>query len=303
MKREVDTKKKEIEVAGTRISHPERVIYPDLGLTKLRLARYVESVGDRILTHVANRPLNLLRCPGGSGEPCFFQRHAHDGFPSTVKTCDLGAGEAGVYVDSIAGLVALAQMGVLEIHPWGSRIDTLDRPDRIVFDLDPDAAVPWKRVVETALLLRSMLRELELESFVKTTGGKGLHVVVPVARRHTWDQIKEFSRGIAESLARAAPDLYVATASKAKRRGKVYVDYLRNARGASSVAPYSTRARAGATVSTPIAWKEIDRVTNEQFDVETVVTRLRQAKQDPWKGIGSSRQSISDTAMKSVTVR
>lgn len=293
--------KQEATVAGVRISHPDRVIYADFGLTKLELARYYESVGDWILPHIANRPLNLLRCPAGSGKPCFFQRHGHDTFPKPVKSLDLGDGEPCVHVDSVAGLVALAQMSVLELHPWGSRIDKPDRPDRIYFDLDPDPAVPWKRIVETAKLLRAMLAELGLETFVKTTGGKGLHVVVPVARKHTWDEVKEFSRGIAQSLVRAAPDLYVATASKAQRTKKVYIDYLRNARSASSVGAYSTRAKEGAKVSTPIAWDEIDRVVNDQFDVETVLVRLKKLKKDPWAGILDSKQAISSTAMKSVT--
>ena len=295
------TEKVEMQVAGIRISNPDRVIYAALGLTKLELAQYYESVADWMLPHVAGRPLNLLRCPEGSGKPCFFQRHGHGTFPKAVKSLDVGGGEACVHIDSVAGLVALVQMGVLEIHPWGSKIDKLDRPDRMFFDLDPDPAVPWKRIVETAKLLHSMLGELGLESFVKTTGGKGLHVVVPIARRHTWDEIKAFSRGIADSLVRAAPDLYVATASKSQRTRKVYIDYLRNARSASSVGAYSTRAKEGAKVSTPIAWEEIDRAVNDQFDVQTVPIRLKKSKKDPWAGLLESKQAISSTAMKSVT--
>jgi bifunctional non-homologous end joining protein LigD len=288
------------EVAGIRISHPDRVIYPALGFTKLGLAHYYEEIGEWILPHVARRPLNLLRCPEGSEKPCFFQRHANDSFPNSVKSAPLGDGESCVYVDSVAGLVALAQAGVLEVHPWGSKVDKIDRPDRIVFDLDPDAAVPWKRIVETAKLIRSMLNELGLEAFVKTTGGKGLHVVVPIARKHSWDEAKAFSHGIALALVRAAPDLYVATASKTKRSKKIFVDYLRNARSASAVAAYSTRARPEGTVSMPITWEEIDAAKNDRFDVRTVPKRLKKQREDPWEGLLESKASISRTAMKSV---
>jgi bifunctional non-homologous end joining protein LigD len=288
------------EVAGTRISHPDRVIYPALGLTKLGLARYYEEIGEWMLPHVERRPLNLLRCPAGSGKPCFFQRHANESFSSSVKSVDLGDGESCVYVDSVAGLVALAQAGVLELHPWGAKVDKLERPDRIVFDLDPDTAVPWKRVVDSAKLIRSMMNELGLEAFLKTTGGKGLHVVVPIARKHSWDEAKAFSRGIALALVRAAPDLYVATASKRVRSKKIFVDYLRNARSASSVAAYSTRARPEGTVSMPIAWEEIDTARNDRFDVRTVPKRLKKRKEDPWGTMLESKASISRTAMRSV---
>jgi bifunctional non-homologous end joining protein LigD len=290
----------ESSVAGVTISHPDRVVYAAMGITKLDLARYYEQVGEWMLPHVADRPLNLLRCPAGPGKPCFFQRHAHDTFPRAVKNAKLGGSESCVFVDSIPGIVALVQMGVLELHPWGSKIDRPDAPDRMFFDLDPDVGVPWKRVVETAKLLRGMLEKLGLESFAKTTGGKGLHLVVPLAPRATWDAVKQFSQSIAQRLERAAPDLYVATASKARRKNRVFIDYLRNARSASAVAAYSTRAKDGATVSTPIAWSEIDRVSNAEFDVATVPARLEKAKKDPWPGFFKSKQRISDAAIRSV---
>lgn len=290
----------ESTVAGIAISHPDRVLYADMGVTKIDIARYYESVGEQILPHVADRPLNLLRCPAGPGKPCFFQRHGHDTFPDVVKTADVGRSETCLYVDSIAGVVALVQMGVLELHPWGAKVDRPELPDRMFFDLDPDPSVPWSRVVETAKLVRAMLAELELESFVKTTGGKGLHVIVPLARRAPWDEVKSFSQGIAQALERAAPDLYIATMSKARRKNRIFIDYLRNSRTASAVAAYSTRARPGATVSTPIAWSELDRVSNADFDVRTVPERLRRSKRDPWPGYLSTKQKISGAALRSL---
>lgn len=281
-------------VAGIPISHPERVLDAQSGATKLDVARYYERIAPLLLPHVANRPLSVVRCPQGFASACFFQKHSGGMFPDAVKSLPVkdSSGVANyLMVDSVAGLVALVQMNVIELHPWGSRGDALDRPDRMFFDLDPAPDVPWKRVVQAALTMRKVLDGLSMESFVKTTGGKGLHVVVPLQRRYTWDQVKGFSHAIAEQLAIAYPDEYIATASKAARKGRTFVDYLRNGRGATAVAPYSVRARAGASVSTPITWKELESLAKpDSFRMHDVLARAN--KSDPWAKFLSSPQKL-----------
>ena len=290
------------EVAGVEITHPERVVYPDVGVTKLELARYYESVAERILPHVAGRPLSIVRCPRGAGAPCFFQKHGHGHFPEDVRSVDVeeGGGVAQyLMVDSVRGLIGLVQMGAMELHPWGSRADRLEQPDVMIFDLDPAPDVPWKRVAESALLMRELLEHLGLESFLKTTGGKGLHVVVPLARRQGWDQVKAFSRELAEQMERAAPERYIATASKARRKGRIFVDYLRNARGATAIAPYSSRARPGATVAAPLHWREIERdpLRPDAFDVRNLAQRLgRRGFHDPWATFLKVKQALPAAA-------
>jgi len=286
------------EVAGVRLTHPGRVLFPDQGLTKLDLARYYEAVAGRLLPHLRDRPLSLVRCPSGRDGQCFYQKHLGAGFPKAIRRVRIqekegGTGAYGV-ANSLAAVVALVQMGVLEIHTWGSRRDRLERPDRMIFDLDPDEGLPWERVVEAASELRDRLRELGLVSFLKTTGGKGLHVVVPLLRRNSWDQIHDFSAAVAESFVRRRPDRYVATASKEKRAGRVFIDYLRNTRGATAVAPYSTRAKPAAPVSTPIAWDELTPgLRSDRFTVANLPARLAALAGDPWEGFDGVRQPIT----------
>jgi bifunctional non-homologous end joining protein LigD len=185
-------------------------------------------------------------------------------------------------------------MGVLELHTWGAKRDALDRPDRIIIDLDPDPTVSWKFVIEAAQLVKTLLNEMELECFVKTTGGKGLHVVLPLQRVHTWDEVKAFSKGLADHLVRLIPDRFIANMSKQKRKGKIYVDYLRNAKGATAIAAYSTRARAGAPVSVPLAWKELSvELRSDHFTVANVVERLNALKQDPWRDYFRIKQKLT----------
>lgn len=286
------------DVAGVRLSHPDRVLYPDQGLTKIDLARYYQAVADRLLPHLRDRPLSLVRCPSGSDERCFYQKHLGEGFPTAVGRVEIAEKEGGTapygIANSLAAVIALVQMGVLEIHTWGARRDRLERPDRLVFDLDPDAGLPWERVVEAARELRDLLDGLSLESFLKTTGGKGLHVMVPLLRRHGWDEVKNFSRAVAEDLVRRRPDRYVATAAKEKRKGRIFLDYLRNTRGNTFVAPYSTRARPGAPVSTPLAWHELSAdLPSDRLTVTNLPSRLAALDRDPWRGFGSVRQSIT----------
>jgi len=284
-------------VAGIALTHPDRVLYADQGLTKLDLARYYERIAPRLLPHVRGRPLSVLRCPRGEGGECFFQKHGHDTFPEAVRSIEVKEKKGSaryLMVDSVEGLVGLVQMGVLELHPWGSRGDRLEQPDRMFFDIDPAPELPWERVADAARTLRELLARLDLESFLKTTGGKGLHVVVPLARRHDWDEVKAFSRAVAMRIAAAEPRLYLATASKALRRGRIFLDYLRNGRGATAVAPYSTRARPGAPVSTPIEWSELEgRLRSDTFRVGNLEERLRRQRRDPWRDFAGLGQRLS----------
>ncbi|HKY31049.1 MAG TPA: DNA ligase D [Candidatus Polarisedimenticolia bacterium] len=290
-----------VEVAGVRLTHPRRVLYPEQGITKHRLALYYQEVARRMLPQVAGRPLTLVRCPEGRGGECFYQKHAREHLPGAVRRIPIREkASTGLYltVDSAAGIVSLVQMGVLEIHLWGARSDDVERPDLMVLDLDPDPAVEWPRVVEAAFRVRRRLASLGLRSFVKTTGGKGLHVVAPIVPGPSWDELKSFSRAIALSFASEAPDRFTAVMSKAKRKGKIYVDYLRNGRGASFIAPYSTRARPGAPVSAPLTWKELTpAVRNDSFTLREMADRVRR---DPWKGFEAARAPVTAEARRAL---
>jgi bifunctional non-homologous end joining protein LigD len=296
----------EAEVAGIRITHPDKVLFPDVGVTKLDLARYYEQIGDDwMLPYCAGRPLTLVRCPEGAGHPCFYQKHADENFPKAVGRVDVteNTGEEDVYtyVDSVPGLVAMVQMGVLELHVWGSHRGTLERPDLFILDLDPAPDVPWERVVASAFSVRDQLGEIGLESWCKTTGGKGLHVVVPIARRSTWDEVKEFTRLFCRQVAQRAPREYVTVSTKSKRNGKIFLDYLRNARGATAVSAYSVRSRVVCPVSTPLSWDELSpKVRPEQFTPATVIERLAKLSRDPWEDFYAAKQSLTKQMRQSV---
>ena len=279
------------------LTHPDRVLFPDSGLTKLGLAGYYAQVAKWMLPHVIDRPLSLVRCPDGQGEKCFYQKHAVKSSPKVLRRVEVqeqGAAEEYLAVADLEGLLALVQMSVLEIHPWGSRRDRLEQPDRLIFDLDPHENVAWAKVVEAARFVRDLLEKHGLESFVKTTGGKGLHVVVPLApRRHEWDAAKKFCRHVAEQMVASAPSQYIATMSKAARKGKIFVDYLRNDRGATAIAPYSTRAKPGAPVSVPITWDELSpALRSDHFHVGNLPGRLKSLHSDPWEGFFEVKQTI-----------
>jgi bifunctional non-homologous end joining protein LigD len=284
-------------VAGVTLSHPDRILFPDQGFTKIALARYYEGVSTWLLPHLQDRPLTLVRCPEGYAKDCFYQKHANDSIPDTIGKVKITEGDGVSWymvADSLPAVIGLVQMGVLELHTWGGRRDAPDRPDRMIMDLDPDPAVPWKFVIEAAQLVRTLLNELDLECFVKTTGGKGLHIVLPLQRVHTWDEVKAFSKGLAEHLVRLIPDRFIATMSKHKRKGKIYIDYLRNAKGATAVAPYSTRARPRAPVSVPLAWEELSvDLPSDHFTVLNVMERLKRLKSDPWRDYVTVRQKIT----------
>jgi bifunctional non-homologous end joining protein LigD len=289
--------KAESVVAGVPLTNPDRVLYAEQSITKLDLAKYYERIADWILPYVVGRPLTLVRCPEGYTGECFFQKHLTGSLPDAVRGVIVpvkGKREQYVAVDDIAGVVALVQMGVLEIHPWPAREDQLERPDQIVFDLDPGEGVEWTAVVAAAKEVRERLEAVGLTSFVRLSGGKGLHVVVPLARRNTWDELKQFAKSVADTMTREAPDRYIATMSKAKRRGKVFVDYLRNQRGATAIASYSTRRRAGAPVATPLAWDELSaRIRPDKYNIVNLPKRLDKLTTDPWEGFFSPRQSIT----------
>jgi bifunctional non-homologous end joining protein LigD len=243
-----------------------------------------------------------VRCPEGRGNKCFYQRHPSVGTPDTFRLIPIRENkktEKYVVVDDIAGLISLAQVGALEVHTWGSRADKLEQPDRLIFDLDPDEHVPWNRVVQSARQVRDFLEELGLQSFLKTTGGKGLHIVVPIERRFSWDEVKTFCKSVADLIVAADPRHYTANMAKAARKGKIFIDYLRNGRGATSVAPYSTRARPGAPISVPITWQELSpRLSSDQYTIRTIGNRLGSLKRDPWEGIASLRQGVAGPMAK-----
>ena len=239
-----------------------------------------------------------MRCPEGSSGACFFQKHATGDFPDAILRVPLvehGKTATGMAVDSLAGVLALVQLGTLELHVWGSRLESLERPDQMVFDLDPAAGLPFARVVAAARIVRDLLEGLGLAGFVKTSGGKGLHVVVPITPTRSWDEVKEFSRAIAEAIVRADPEHFTAVMSLKKRAGKTFVDFLRNGRGATFVAPYSTRSRPGAPVSVPLRWDELDSTSSgDRFTVADLSRRLAELKADPWEAYGSARREITE---------
>lgn len=290
------------ELEQVRLTNPERIVYPSEGITKRDLVEYYAEVGPWILPQVENRPLSVLRCPEGEGQTCFYQKHAGPGTPEAIRSISIREKEKDepyLFIDGLAGLLSLVQMGILEIHPWGSRCDDIEKPDRLIFDLDPDSSVPWTRVIAAARELRERLSEIGLETFLKTTGGKGLHVVVPITRRGTWPEIKAFSRGVVSQMEQDSPREYTTTMRKTARSGKIFLDYLRNDRGATAVAPYSTRARQGAPVAMPLDWDALSAsIHADHFHVGNARAHIARRKHDPWEEFGSVRQSITAAMRK-----
>jgi bifunctional non-homologous end joining protein LigD len=286
----------DVVIDGVSITSPDKVLYPEQAITKRALAEYYDAVSPWMLPHVRSRPISLVRCPMGRQKKCFFQRHAGSGIPPQIKEVAIpGFEESGayLYLTAKAGLIALVQMGVLEIHPWGSRVDRPERPDRLIFDLDPGEGLGFPDVVAGARELRQFLEQLGLTSFLKTTGGKGLHIIVPMARRYDWPQAKAFAKLAAERLAAQAPDRYLTRISKAERRGRIFIDYLRNDPTSTAVGPYSTRAREGAPVAIPLFWDELSpKLDPRAFAINTVPKRLRTLRDDPWAQMGRLNQSL-----------
>ena len=284
-------------LSDVQLTHPERVMYEAPRVTKLDLARYYAAVAEWILPHIVRRPLSLVRSPEGEGRESFFQKRPMPGLPEAIRrftTKEDGEPVEHLMIEDLAGLLSLVQFGVLEIHPWGSRVDRIERPDRLVFDLDPGPEVTWTRTIGVALRLQELLDSAGLVSFVKTTGGKGLHVVLPIERKHDWEQAKRFSQAVAKRLASESPRELTLSPSKQARQGKVYIDYHRNARGATAVAAYSTRNRPGATVSVPLTWEELSHQAGPaEYSVTNVVRRLAALKADPWADLTEVRQSLT----------
>jgi bifunctional non-homologous end joining protein LigD len=280
-------------VEGVRLSSPDKVLYPEQGITKSELADYYRAVAEHMLPHVAFRPVTMVRCPTGREKKCFYQRHAGSGVleqlhPVTVPGFD----DPYLYIEDVAGLVAMVQMGTLEIHPWGVTVEAPDKPDRVIFDLDPDEGLGFKDVIVAALEVRERLRLIGLESFVKTTGGKGLHVVVPIEPVTEWRAAKAFSKRLSEEMAADAPERYLTKISKAERAGRIFIDYLRNDPTSTAVGPYSTRSRPGAPVALPVEWESLARDLDPgAFTLQTVPALLA-GRSDPWAEMAGIRQRL-----------
>lgn len=282
-----------LDLSRFELTHPERVLYPDQGLTKRDLVLYYARVARWMLPHVSERPLMLVRCPEGAEKQCFHQKHPSRGMPKAVTTVEVQqkkGPEQHLMIRDVEGLLGLVQMGALEIHTWGCHADAVELPDQLVFDLDPDEGLPWLRVVEAARTLRERLERAGLTGFLKTTGGKGLHIVTPLVPHADWETAKQFSKALVEAMVKEEPAKYLAVMTKAKRANKIFLDYLRNGYGATAVCAFSSRARAGAPVSVPIEWDELDSdVRSASFDVKNIDQRLRSLKRDPWADFDDAR--------------
>lgn len=291
----------EAVVRGIRISHPDRIIYPALEFSKIDLVRYYERVGDAILRHVVDRPLTLVHCPDGLNAPCNYMRHRKVWGPDVLRRVKIKEKtKVGEYlaVDDVEGVIALAQMGVVEIHTWNSTTKDVERPNRLVWDFDPGPKSSWADVVKSAKAIRGLLETLGLRSWVKTTGGRGLHVVAPIVPQRQWDECLEFARAVAAALAATDPSLYTITFAKRGRESKILIDYLRNNRTNTSVCAYSARARDSATVSMPVDWSQLTaRLKPERF---TVVSAARKPLADPWKDYWKTKQKISKAALAAI---
>jgi bifunctional non-homologous end joining protein LigD len=275
----------QLAVGGVTISHPNRVIFMDIGLTKGELAEYYAAVAEWVLKDIADHPVSLLRCPEGTSGGCFYQRSQGKGLGPNVHSFTWkhkGKSYEYLYIKNAKGLIELVQMGAIEPHPWGSRVERIDYPNRLIFDLDPGESVLFKAVKLAAMDLRRRLKARGLESFVKCTGGKGLHIIVPLGEKDAWAAVKTFGATMANEMVRDVPEAYVATMSKAKRKGKIFVDYFRNDYTATSIADFSVRARPGAPVAVPLDWAELEglRAAN-QFAIPDVLERLKRRKPGP----------------------
>ena len=282
---------------NVRLTHPEKILDPESGLTKLQLAEYYSAIAPHMLPHIAGRPLSLVRCPDGAGKPCFFQKHVTSMLPPGIESVDVpdkktGKPEPYITLNTAESLTGLAQIGVLEIHPWGSTNDDLEHPDRIIFDLDPDESLTWKTLCTAAADVRQRLKKIGIESFLKTTGGKGLHIVAPIQPELTWAELKEFAHSFVLQMERDNPQLYLTKMTKSARAGKIYLDYLRNERGATAVAPFSPRARAGIHVSLPLPWSALKLPEHPVFSVSNFGEWKSRLRTDPWAAIFKTKQSL-----------
>jgi bifunctional non-homologous end joining protein LigD len=273
-----------------RLTHPDKVLDSDSGLTKDGLAHYYAEVATHMLPHIGGRPLSLVRCMNGSSKPCFFQKHANETMPPDVESVDIvvkktGKPEPYITLSTPEALVELAQLSVLEIHSWGSKNDSLEKPDRIVIDLDPDVAIDWKTLASAAAEVRQRMKSAGLESFLKITGGKGLHVVAPIRPEHDWAVVKDFAHRIVLGMEADNPSLFLTRMTIAARKDKIFLDYLRNERGATSIAPFSPRARRGAPVALPLNWPELKLQQRPIFRVSDFGGWKKRLHNVPWEGL------------------
>ncbi len=286
-----------MRVLDVTLTNPDRIYFPELLLTKRQLAEYYAQVAPRMMPLVKDRPLTLLRCPRGRDQHCFYQKHFDRGVPQgcrAVSVQERHAVRQYAAIDQPQGLVALAQLGALELHTWLSRRDRLDRPDQMVLDLDPGEGVSWGVVQEAAVRLHDALAAWNLRAFVRVTGGKGLHVIVPLERRHTWLQVRQVAGVLAQRLQAAAPDRFVAQAAKEKRSAHLFIDYLRNVRGATAIASYSSRGHPRAPIALPISWSELAETSSARIlHVDQVLRGALASRPDPWSEMPKIRQRIS----------
>ena len=291
----------ETVVRGIRISSPTRIVYPELELAKIDLVNYYDRVAEAMLPHVEARPLTLVHCPAGLQAPCNYMRHRRAWGPGVLKRVSIAEKtKVGEYlaVVNLAGIIALAQMGIIEVHTWNSTIDDVERPNRIVWDLDPGPKVSFTKAIASALAVRELLETLGLQSWVKTTGGRGLHVVAPLKPDRQWDECLSFAKAVAEALTRSDAATYTTAFLKAGREKKILIDYLRNNRTNTSVAAFSARAKPLATVSMPVSWTQLTaKLDPEKFTVRTVPGKRRT---DPWREYWSCKQKISAAAFKAI---
>ena len=295
------------DLAAIHLTNPQREMFAGSGVSKLDVALYYARVGDWLLPELLRRPVTVIRCPSGEAKDLFYQRHAFAGLPPGVETIELADEEgrgAFITVTEPKGYLGLTQFGAIEFHLWGCRIDDPEHPDRLVMDLDPDESLPWARVCDGAEVLRERMQALGMRPFLRTTGGKGLHLVTALSGGHDWPLVKGFAEALSRAMAADAPGLFTAVATKERRKGRIYLDYLRNARGASAVASYSLRARPGFPVATPIGWEELRRLSGgDAYNRLTVVRRIETLAADPWDELGSSTVKITAKMRRDVGLK
>lgn len=284
-----------LEITGIHLSHPEKIYFPKLKITKADLAQYYHHAIAWILPHLIKRPLAVLRCPEGLQGECFYQKHIET-LPDTlgqVTVKEQNATRQHLVIKNEKSLMTLIQFGALELHTWSALADDIDTPDRMIFDLDPGPDVSFNKVIHAAQQLKAELEKLNLQSFVKTSGKKGLHVFIPLKRVHSWDEVKDFAYQLAQKITTRAPKDYVTTINKSERQGKILIDYLRNQRGATCVSAYSTRATPNAGISTPLTWAELTKLkTADTYHFNNITHRLKNLKHDPWADFFKIKQQL-----------
>jgi bifunctional non-homologous end joining protein LigD len=295
-------------IAMPRVTHPEKIVDRESALTKQQFVAYYAEVASHILPHIADRPLSIVRCPSGTAAKCFFQKHVKPGLPKGIGSVEIvdrksGKPEPYITLSDAAVIPELGQLNVFELHPWGAPASDFEHPDRIIFDLDPDASIEWKVLGETASEVRDRLKKLGLESFLKSTGGKGLHIVAPIRCEHDWPTVKEFAHQFVLAMEAEEPSLYITRMTKSARVGRIYLDYLRNERGATAVAPYSPRSRSGVPVSVPMAWSELKASAPPRCLVAQFEDWRKRLSHDPWAELPKTKQRLTQKAIDAVSTK